>query len=188
MDRVLVVSGSVQGFTGICEFLKKCGYQNVTHIQNGSEAKQRVSVEDYDITIINAPLKDEFGSELAVNIAQRTISGVILLCKADMADEIADRVFDYGVCVVAKPLNKYMFQQAIRMSMATHSRMTGLKKENQKLQTKINEMRYLNQAKYLLINNLGYSEDEAHKYIEQTAMDTRRTKLEVSKNIIEQYE
>ena len=104
-----------------------------------------------------------------------------------MADDISEKVMDYGIYVVSKPLNKYMFQQAIRMEMVTHSRMTGLKKENQKLQSKINEMRYINQAKYLLIQNLGYSEEDAHKYIEKTAMDTRRTKMEVAMSIIQQY-
>ena len=187
MDRVLVVSGSQQGFSGISSFLKSCGCQECVHIESGSEAKQRLSIEEFDLIVINTPLKDEFGYNFAVSVSERTISGIIFICKADMADDISEKVIDYGIYVVSKPLNKYMFQQAIRMAMVTHSRMTGLKKENQKLQSKINEMRYINQAKYLLIQNLGYSEEDAHKYIEKTAMDTRRTKMEVAMSIIQQY-
>lgn len=187
MNRVLIVSGSLQGADSISSFLKSSGYQNITNISTGSVAKQRLAVEEYGLVIINTPLKDEFGHELAITVSQHSICGIILICSSDIADEMAEKAGDYGIYVVAKPLNRFMFSQSLKLAAATFSRMAGLKNENKKLQDKINEMRYINQAKYMLIHNLGYSEEEAHKYIERTAMDTRRTRLEVAKSIIDQY-
>ena len=42
-------------------------------------------------------------------------SGVVMLCKADMAEEMANKTISYGVLVVAKPLNRAALLQAIRM-------------------------------------------------------------------------
>ena len=49
------------------------------------------------------------------------------------------------------------------------------------------EIRRMNQAKWLLIEKQNMSEAEAHRYIEKEAMDTRRSKRDVACNIIARY-
>ena len=49
---------------------------------------------DWQVILINTPLSDEFGHELAVFAAGSTGAGVVLLVKAEMADEVAARVED----------------------------------------------------------------------------------------------
>jgi response regulator NasT len=39
-----------------------------------------------------------------------------------------------------------------------------------------------------LMQYLGYTEPQAHRYIEKHAMDTRQSKYEVAKNLLRQYE
>ena len=55
-----------------------------------------------ELVIINTPLPDEFGQELAEMIAETTSAGIILICGGDAADEIADRVSDSGVNVTVR--------------------------------------------------------------------------------------
>lgn len=129
--------------------------------------------------LINTPLKDEFGHRLAVKLCESTCSGVILICKADLAEEMVNRTGDYGVCVVSKPLNKQELVKALRIGSAFRHRLLTMQKENNKLRTKLEEMRYVSQAKFLLISEQGMTEEAAHRYIE-SAMDTRRTRKEVS--------
>ena len=78
--------------------------------------------------------------------------------------------------------------QAIRMGSAFRHRLLGLQKENNKLRAKLEELRYVSRAKFLLITEQGMSEEAAHRYIEKSAMDTRRTRKEVSLEIIAKYE
>ena len=48
--------------------------------------------------------------------ANDTLSGVILLAKAEIADSVAEKVEDDGVFVVPKPLSRVLFMQALRMT------------------------------------------------------------------------
>ena len=145
-------------------------------------------LKDYDLILINTPLKDEFGHQLVVKLCESTCSGVILICKADLAEEMVNRTGDYGVCVVSKPLNKQELVKALRIGSAFRHRLLTMQKENNKLRTKLEEMRYVSRAKFLLISEQGMTEEAAHRYIEKSAMDTRRTRKEVSLEVIAKYE
>ena len=180
MDRALIISGSEKGMEIIAQFLHSYGYTNLTSTASGSEARRMVQNTEYALIIINTPLKDEFGHELSVTMSENTNSGIILLCKADISDDVADKVGDYGVCVVSRPMNRNLFHQSIRLVEATRSRMLGLKRENSKLMVKIDEMR--------LMQYLKFTEPEAHRYIEKQAMDTRSTRKEVALRILSTYE
>lgn len=187
-ERTLIISGSEKGLDGVTNFLKTCGCGSVATISSGSEARRLVHHDDYNLIIINTPLTDEFGYQLSLKLSESTCSGIILICKADVADEMISRTMDYGVCVVPKPLNKAAFSQAIRMGTAFNHRLITLHQENNKLRAKLEEMRYVSRAKFLLITEQSMTEEAAHHYIEKSAMDTRRTRKEVSLEIIAKYE
>ena len=63
-----------------------------------------------------------------------------------------------------------------------------LDRKNQALQEKMMDIRTVNRAKWLLIQQLRMTEDEAHYYIEKQAMDTRLSRREVAENIIRSYD
>lgn len=187
-ERTLIVSGSEKGLDGMTSFLKNCGYPSVVTISSGSEARRMIHHDSYGLIIINTPLKDETGYQLSLKLSEDTCAAVILICKADIADEMTNRTIDYGVCVVPKPLNKAVFLQAIRTGTAFHHRMLALHQENAKLRTKLEELRYVSRAKCLLIAKQQMTEETAHRYIEKNAMDTRRTRKDVAMEIIAKYE
>ena len=188
MDRALIVSGSDKGMEIIAGFLHSYHYTGIASTQSGSEARRLTGSMEYSLIIINTPLVDEFGHDLSITLAENTNAGFILLCKADIADDVSDKVGDYGVCVVPRPMNRSMLHQSIRLVEATRSRMLGLKRENSKLMVKIDEMRMINRAKCALMQYLKFTEPEAHRYIEKQAMDTRSTRKEVAQKILSTYE
>ena len=78
---------------------------------------------------------------MAQQAANDTLSGVILLAKVEIADSVAEKVEDDGVFVVPKPLSRVLFMQALRMTRAARSRLTGLQSENRRLQKRIEDIR-----------------------------------------------
>ncbi|MBQ8296583.1 MAG: ANTAR domain-containing protein [Ruminococcus sp.] len=188
MDRALIVSGSDKGMDTIEHLLKSSGYGRITSMLSGSEARRTAGMNDLGLVIINTPLSDEFGHELAVKLAESSTAGIILICKSDIADGITEKVADFGICVIPKPLSRLTFQRTLKLVQATRSRMLGLKKENVKLLTKIDEMRLINRAKCTLMQYLKFTEPQAHKYIEKQAMNTRQTRREVALRILAAYE
>ncbi len=187
MERILLVSGSAEGLEILSQLTKDSGYTSITRSRSGNEARRMTDSEEFSLIIINTPLSDEFGREFAVKTAETTNSGIILICKQDIADDLSDKLSCNGIFVVSKPINKSAFFQTVRLVMSTRSRMLG-SSSNQKLQTKAEEIKLVNRAKNCLMQYLKFSEPQAHRYIEKQAMDTRRTRIDVAKHILSIYE
>lgn len=188
MNSVLIVSSSEKSIALFEELLTACSYSEIAVAKRGNEARRILIEKGFDLCIINAPLVDEFGIELALNIAQKSIMQILMIVKNELADEISAKVEDYGVFVVAKPVNRQVFWNALKLMAAAHKRMMSLRKENVQLQKKIEDIRYIDRAKCMLIEYFKMSEAEAHRFIEKQAMDMRITKREVAASILKNYE
>ena len=172
MERILLVSATEKSRTMLSQFLTSCGVQaQLAPAFSGAEARRMLVDGLFDLVLINTPLPDEFGHDMAQQAANDTLSGVILLAKAEIADSVAEKVEDDGVFVVPKPLSRVLFMQALRMTRAARSRLTGLQSENRRLQKRIEDIRQVDRAKCLLIECCGMTEPEAHHYLQKRAMD-----------------
>ena len=187
MDRALIVCDSVKGTDFYKSFLKENGIVDMVVVESGPEAKRTILEYDFDVCIINGPIQGESGEHLSIDIAEKNACQVILFIKADYFEEITEKVEDYGVITVSKPINKQMFWSALKLAKVAQRRISMAKKESAKLEKKLEDLKLVSQAKLLLITNLGISEESAHKYIEKQAMDFRQTRVEVAKEIINQY-
>ncbi len=188
MDNVLIISSSDKGREFFTELLRLGEAPKITAVKNGGEARRMLISSDFDLIIINAPLADEFGCELAVQLTLSTMSGVMIVVKAEIADQIEQKVEDHGVFVIAKPVVRQVFYQAVKMAAASRRRMSCLKNENTKLQQKIEEIRLVDRAKCVLIQYLSMTEPQAHRYIEKQAMDLRCTRRQIAEEILKTYE
>lgn len=188
MERTLIVSSTQSGTQFITELLPVKEYSPIVTATNAAEARRFLSDSDYGIIIINAPLTDEFGHDLARNAAQTGDAGVIILVKNERADDVSARVEADGVFVIPKPISRPFFFQSLKLVSVSRRRMLSLKKENKKLQAAIEEIRLVDRAKCALIQCLLMTEPQAHKYLEKQAMDLRLSKREVAENILKTYE
>nr|WP_312578433.1 ANTAR domain-containing protein [Sedimentibacter sp.] len=188
MDSVLIVSGSDKSIEQLSQLINTWAVTKITSTKSSGEARRLINTVDYDLALINTPLSDEFGDGLATSITEMSSSGVILIIKNEIADEISAKVSDYGVLVVSKPISRQLFYQALKLAVASKKRMSGLISENNLLQKKIEEIRLVTRAKCVLIQYLNMTEEQAHRYIEKQAMDMRTTRKDISQNILKNYE
>ncbi len=188
MDSALIVSHSENSSSYLKEVLLQASVSNITTIANAGETRRILIEKDFDLCIINAPLPDEFGESLACNIAAKGISEVILLVKAEYFDEISEKVEDFGVITIAKPLSKALLWTSLKIAQAAHRKVLAMRSENNKLLNKIEDIRIVDRAKCILIAHLSMTEPEAHRYIEKQAMDMRLTRRQVAEGILRTYE
>lgn len=188
MDNILIVCSLDKAVENLTQLLNSYGNYSISSISNSSEARRLISNTDYELIIIKTPLQSEFGDSLAINIAQIYTSGVILIVKNEIVDEITAKVEDFGVLVVPNPIIRQVFFQSVKFAIASKKRLSGLKNENNKLQNKIEEIKIISRAKYVLIQHLNMTESQAHRYIEKHAMDLRSTRLEIAQNILKTYD
>lgn len=188
MDSVLVVSGNNKGVGVLSDLLKSHKLSNITTVKSGKEARRVMNEKVFDLILVNAPLPDESGEGLAITATEVTASGVLLLVRADLADAVSAKVEDYGVVVLPKPVNRQLFFQSVKLLGASQRRLQGLKRENAQLLQKIEEIRLVDRAKCVLIQQLNFTEPQAHRHIEKQAMDRRITRREVAEGILSSYE
>lgn len=188
MDSVLIVSSSEKSIGLFKELLTNNSYEEIIIAKRGNEARRILIERDFNLCIINAPLADEFGTELALSIVQKSMLQVMMIVKSELADEVSAKVEDYGVFVVSKPINRQVFWTALKLMRTFRNRIMGLQNENEQLQKKIKDIRYVDRAKCVLIEYLKMTEAEAHRYITKQAMDMRITKREVAMSILKIYE
>lgn len=186
--RILIASGSDKGCEYLCRFFPEPEFYPVVLTNNAAEARRRLAEEDFDIILVNSPLRDEFGTEFAVETVNIRYTGVIVLVKNELYDQIAYKLEECGVLVIPKPTTKSAVMQAIHLLSATRGLLKKAQKKSQNIQKKMDEIQLINRAKLLLIEKLGKSESEAHRFIEKQAMDLRKTKKEVAESIIGTYD
>lgn len=184
---VLIVSAASSFFSVMEPLLPSTDYWPVARAKSVAEAQRRLLEGTYDIVIINAPLADDFGLRLAITICTDSSSGVLLLVKNDLYNEIYTKAMPYGVLTLSKPTNSQMIVQSLRVLCATRERLRQMEQKQMSVEKKIEEIRLVNRAKWLLIDCLGMKESDAHRYIEKQAMDLRISKSEVAENIIRTY-
>lgn len=188
MKSVLLVSSSDRGKDFLSELLRAHDFSEITTVKSGSEARRLLNQKDFELVVINAPLKDESGEDLSLMVTDTLMAGVILIVKSEIADDVSAKVENNGVFVLPKPLSRSIFSQALKLMAATRIRLLGLRNENAQLHQKVEDIRLVDRAKCALIQFLNFNEQQAHRYIEKQAMDRRISKREVAKDILNTYE
>ena len=184
---VLIVTASDSFVSSVMPLLPMTDYWPVTTARSVGEARRRIAETAFDIVLINAPLPDDFGMRLAIDICTNSGAGVLLMVKNDLFNDIYAKVVNYGVITLSKPTNLQMVTQSLRILCATRERMRQMEAKQATVEEKIEEIRLVNHAKWLLIQCLSMTEPEAHRYIEKQSMDERISKREVAENIIKTY-
>jgi response regulator NasT len=101
--------------------------------------------------------------------------------------EIFDRVGEHGVFTLPKPTSMPLLTIALEWMAAARERLRGPEKTSLSFESKMEEIRIINRAKWQLISALGLDEPQAHRYIEKQAMDRCISKREVAEEILRTY-
>jgi response regulator NasT len=187
MEKALLICDAPKTKEAYETFLKENGFDFVLTVSNGESGKRELAVNDYEVCLINAPLKNGNTVSLAADIAGKNECQVILFIKEENFEEIASLVEPYGVFTISKPVQKLVFASTLKMTRVITARMAACNEKIRKMQKKLDEVRLESHAKCLLVENKGITEAEAHRYLEKQAMDQRCTKREIAEAVIDFY-
>ena len=186
--NAMIVSSSEKAADHLYNMLYNELHFAIISAASAGDAKRKLISSSIDIVIINTPLKDDFGIQLALDITQNNDVCIALLVKAEYYEQVSYKVEDYGIITIPKPTSRGVILQAMRMLYAMSAKMRTLEQKASSLEMKMEEIRLINRAKLLLIDRLKMTEAQAHRYIEKTAMDSCSKKREIAENIIRIYE
>lgn len=168
---VLIVSSSEQFDAIVKRSLPKKTFPSVESRKSASLARRSFLERYYDLVIINAPLPDENGLEISLDVIDTSNASVLLVVSKESYDDMTERVTDYGVLVLAKPFHWRQIDKAIRFLTAIQDKRHHLEKKMRDLQDKMEDLRTVAKAKCMLIEKKQMTEEQAHRFIGKTAMD-----------------
>ena len=187
MESALIVSCTEKSASFFFEVVSAVGIRQVSVLNSAGEARRRLLEYDSDLVIVDAPLADESGESFSRHIASKGLSQVILAVKNELFDAVSAVCENDGVLTISKPVNREVFWSALSLARSTQSRLRRIQAEDSKLKQKIEDIRIVNRAKWILISYLNLSEQEAHRFIEKQAMDLRSTKRAIAEEILRTY-
>ena len=188
MDNALIVSNLDKGTSFILEILSAASIREVATSKSCGEARRLLLEREYDLVVVNAPLGDESGEGFSRYVASKSISQVILIVRSEHFEAISAICEDDGVLTVSRPVNRSVFWSALKLAGSSLKQLRRIQSENTKLKQKIEDIRIIDRAKCLLISYMSISEQEAHRYIEKQAMDTRLARRTIAEGILKKYD
>ena len=157
---------------------------DLTATSDFNEARRLATERTFNIIIADSG--DGYDTDFAINISD-SYSTILLLVPNEHFDEISYRVEGYGILTITKPFEPFYFYNMIKIAIAVQYKVQVLSSQTTKLKVKMEEIKQVNRAKMLLMQNMNMSEQEAHRYIEKEAMDRGMKKTAISEEIIKTY-
>ena len=184
---VLIVSAAEKLNIALSALLPESKYAPVHIVSSISAAKRAFSERVYDYVIINSPLPDDIGTRFAIDTCNSKGTVVLLMVRAELHEEIYDKVAEHGVFTLPKPTSKPTIITALSWMSSARERLRKAEKKTLSIEEKMEEIRIVNRAKWLLISEIKMDELGAHRYIEKQAMDRCISKRKVAEEIIKTY-
>ena len=191
MDRieqtysVLTVSAADKFSASLHTLLPEGQYAPVRAVRDAASARRLLLEQSFDIVIVNAPLPDEFGTQLALELSETSGAGVLLLVKAEQYAELSARLTPNGILTLQKPTTPQLLTQTLQLLCGTRERLRRMEQKTASFEEKMAEIRLVNRAKCLLIERKAMTEQEAHRWIEKQAMDRCVSRKAIAEQILQ---
>jgi response regulator NasT len=185
--RVVVAEDEALIRLDLVEMLTEAGYEVVGQAGDGEAAIEITEKEKPDLVVMDVKMPKLDGISAAERIANQRIAPVVILTAFSQRD-LVERARDAGaMAYLTKPFTIEDLMPAIELAVSRFQEIKQLDAEVTDLQDQLKARKIIDKAKGLLMSKLNLTEPQAFKWMQKTAMDKRRTMVEVSNIIIEEY-
>ena len=184
--KILLVSSS-EKFNNRINPLSNSIYLDITLSKDIEQARRLIVERKFDIIILDSPIGSNKGFNFILSICDSDEFGILTIVNTSDYDEAYFRLHDFGVYVLPKPVDEDLLVQSLRIICLTRDKINDIKNNNLSLINKLDEIKLVAEAKMLIVKKLHMDENQAHKLIEQTAMNLRITKKATAEMFIKKY-
>lgn len=184
--KIFTVAKTEDVCSGISAALEELSAEIVSCADERS-ALESEELSAYDAVIVSVPLKAEFGLDFVAELSKKSAAAIIILARADIAEEVQQRIKFTGAFVIGKPFPKSVLANTVRMALLAKENIKRLEQENIELSRRLDDVKIIDRAKCCLIQYLNLTENQAHRHIQKLAMDTQRSQREIADDILRTY-
>ena len=163
-------------------------YGRVLTAETVQEARRAVEREKIALMVIFSPLKDEEEIPRLFDMADRRGIAAGYIVGREIYGETAYRLEGRNVFVVAYPLQMDQVLQIVSFLYQVQKRFWLVLSEQERLQRQVQDVQIVCRVKCLLVEKREMTEEEAHHFIEQEAMNTGLSKREAALKILKELQ
>lgn len=180
---VLVVTKDTKISTLVNTMLVKPVFETKI-VSDFNEARRLCAERVFNIIIVD--FSDGEGTDFAIDVSDST-STILLFVPTNLFEQISYKVESFGVLTLNSPFDQFYFYNMIKIAIAVQYKVQVLTSQTTKLKEKMEDIRLVNRAKMLLMQNLHMSEEEAHYYLEKESMNRCEKRATIATEIINTY-
>jgi response regulator NasT len=183
-NRVVIADSDLNFRRKIKDILRHMGYMVIGEAGDGKNALQVIFQVEPEIVILEEKIPGSEGIDIAEIVGEHQVAPVVLTVEINPrgVEELARKTGVYGI--LTKPLQETNILPVLETALANFERVTRLQKEASDLRRQLETRKLVEQAKGLLIEKEGISEQEAYKYLQKISMDKCLPMAKVARQVI----
>ncbi|OGT97152.1 MAG: transcriptional regulator [Geobacteraceae bacterium GWB2_52_12] len=166
--------------------LAELGFDEILECGDGAKAVELALASFPDMAILDVSMPGMDGISAAIEIRKKLKIPIMLLTSACDCETVK-RASKSGIAAfLTKPLRQQDLLPAIEIALKHVEEVEDLKEKIEDLREFIENRKIIEKAKGLLMEKNRVSESEAYRIMQKTAMDERKTLLQVANGILKE--
>jgi len=182
--RVVIAEDEAIVRLDLKEIMEEEGYEVVGETGRGDEAVELVRRHKPQLAILDIKMPGIDGLTAAREISQDRLCAVLILTAFSQRDLIEQARNAGALAYLVKPFQKSELLPAIEMALGRFAEMKALDEQVKTLEESLEVRKAVDRAKGILMDELGWTENQSFTWIQRTAMHERVKMLEIAQRII----
>lgn len=183
--KIVIVEDDPITRMDISEILIEEGYNVVGLASDGFDAIKLCKELNPDLVLMDIKMKMLDGLKASKILIDEGISSCIVMLTAYSTKELIEESKKIGVSgYVVKPVDEKNLIPAIEVALSKNRELEKMRKEIENTNNKLEERKYIERAKGILIDEKNITEEEAYQTIRKLSMDKRVSMMDIAKVII----
>ena len=182
--RVVIAEDEAIVRLDLKEIMQEEGYEVVGETGRGDEAVELVRAQRPDLAILDIKMPGTDGLTAAREISAERLCAVLILTAFSQRDLIEQARNAGALAYLVKPFQKSELLPAIEMAIGRFAEMKALDEQVKSLEESLEVRKAVERAKGILMDQLGWKENESFAWIRSTAMRERVKMLDVAERVI----
>jgi response regulator NasT len=182
--RILLVDESAARLRLLQDALIECGFAHVVCVNTSEDVLERVYATNPDVILIDveSPTRDTL--EQLTLIQQKQPRPVVLFTQDQQVQSIQAAIRSGVSAYVTNGISAAEVRPAIEVAMETFRRFQALREELHATRNSLSEMKVVNRAKAMLMNEHKLTEEQAHQFLQRVAMNRKRKLVDVAREVL----
>ncbi len=186
--RVLIAEDEALIRLDLKEMLEEEGFDVVAEVADGASAVRLTRELRPDLVILDVKMPVMDGIQAAEEIAKERLAAILMLTAFSQRDLVEQARRAGAMAYLVKPFQKHDLLPAVEIAAGRFRDLSGLEREVDDLQGRLEARKLVERAKGLLQEREGMSEGDAFRFVQRQAMERRLTMRQVAEQIIDRFD